>query len=92
MVAQGTPAELKEKYSYDRLKIVTNHEEAFEKQLLALKRSYQKVADQYIIELKDTQDALDTIDALKPYIHQFEVIKGSMDDVFIQVVGEQNYV
>jgi multidrug/hemolysin transport system ATP-binding protein len=86
-VTQGTPAELKEKYSYDRLKIVPIDKQKLVGALKKIDRSYEKIADQYIIVVEDAKDAIYLIELLKPNIRQFEVLKGTMDDVFINVVG-----
>jgi multidrug/hemolysin transport system ATP-binding protein len=74
IMVQGTPAYLKEK--------------VFKEKLKSLKRSYEKVADQFIITVEDTKDTLLLIEEFKTQIKQFEVVKGTMDDVFINVVGK----
>jgi len=87
IVAQGTPAELKDKYSYDRLKVVPNDKQKLVASLKTIDRSYEKIADQYIIVVEDAVDAIYLIELLKDNIKQFEVVKGTMDDVFIHVIG-----
>jgi multidrug/hemolysin transport system ATP-binding protein len=88
IMVQGTPAYLKEKFSFDRIKIVPFDKEVFKEKLKSLKRSYEKVADQFIITVEDTKDTLLLIEEFKTQIKQFEVVKGTMDDVFINVVGK----
>jgi multidrug/hemolysin transport system ATP-binding protein len=92
IVAEGTPAELKEAYSFDRLKVVPFDREKLIKTLETLKKTYQKIADQYIITVEDTKDTLEVIDKMRDNIKQFEVIKGTMDDVFINVIGGEQHV
>jgi len=92
IVAQGTPAELKDEFSYDRLKIVPLNREKLLKTLNDLNRVYEKVADQYIIQVNDPQDSIGLIEILKDNIKQFEVLMGTMDDVFINVIGGENHV
>jgi multidrug/hemolysin transport system ATP-binding protein len=92
IVAQGTPATLKDKYSYDRLKVVPYDKKRLAADLAGLKRSYVKVSSEYIITIEDAKDAIDLINVIKDNIKQFEVIKGSMDDVFINVIGGENNV
>ena len=87
IVAQGTPALLKDKYSYDRLKIVPHDKEKMINDLSLINRPYEKIADQYIMIVEDTADAIYLIELLKSNIKQFEVLKGTMDDVFINVIG-----
>lgn len=87
IVAQGTPALLKDQYSYDRLKIVPHDKEKLVESIRLINREFEKIADQYIIVVEDANDAIYMIDFLKDNIKQFEVLKGTMDDVFINVVG-----
>jgi len=54
--------------------------------------SLAKIADQYIVILDDTEDALELIDLIRDNIKQFEVVKGTMDDVFINVIGGERHV
>ncbi len=88
IMVQGTPAHLKEKFSFDRMKIVPFDKETFKDKLKSLKRTYEKIADQFIITVEDTTDTLALIEEIKSHIKQLEVVKGSMDDVFINVVGK----
>jgi len=92
IVVEGTPAFLKKKYSSDLLKIVPKNKTNFENLLKGLNRDYTKIADQYIIKASDTEDVLSLINKIDNNINQFEVTKGTMDDVFINVVGGNNNV
>ncbi len=87
-IAEGTPAELKEKYSTDRLKIVPKDEKSFEEVLNKAGIVWVKTADYYEIKVKDTEKEISLINQLKKEIKFFELIKGSMDDVFLNAVGE----
>jgi multidrug/hemolysin transport system ATP-binding protein len=92
IVAEGTPAVLKEQYSFDRLKVVAIDKKEMVHQLETLNRPYEKIADQFIMTVNDTKDTLEIIDHIRNNIKQFEVIKGTMDDVFIHVVGGDHHV
>lgn len=92
IVAEGTPAVLKEKYSFDRIKVVAVDKKAMTDQLNTIQRSFDRIADQFIITVEDTQDTLEVIDHIRENIKQFEVVKGTMDDVFLNVVGGENHV
>ena len=92
IVAEGTPSELKDAYSSDHLKVVP-----FDKIKMVLvleknKRIYTKISDQYIIDVTDTEDAIFMINELKGNIKTFEVLSGTMDDVFIKVIGGNHNV
>jgi len=90
--AEGTPAALKDQYSYDRLKLVPFNKKALVDYLESIQRPHKKVSDEYIIQVEDAKDTITLLEALKDNIKQFEVIKGSMDDVFIQVIGSEHHV
>jgi len=92
IVAEGTPAVLKEKYSYDRLKVVPIDKAKMVEFLDTVNREFEKIADQYIIIVDDAKDAIDLIQGMKENIKQFEVLKGTMDDVFIHVIGGEKNV
>lgn len=87
IVAEGTPAQLKDKYSQDRLKIVPRDKQKMRDFLDSNKRFYQKIADQFVIPVEDSQEAIKIIDLIRDNIIQFEMIQGTMDDVFIEVIG-----
>ncbi len=90
IVVYGSPAELKEKYSKDFFKLVPKNRDDLEAYLNKTKRIFSTVADQYYVEINDTKDTLELISDIKDNIKTFEVIKGTLDDVFVNVVGEQN--
>ena len=87
-ICEGSPAELKAQYSYDRLLIVPNDAPAFEKKLEAMGLPLVKTADTYTIKTTDTKNSIETLSTLKDYIKFYESKKGSMDDVFLNVAGE----
>ncbi len=90
IVVEGTPAFLKEKYSQDRLIIVPYDKAKLINVLLDV--PYQKVADQFVITVDNSKESLKIIDLVKDNIQSFEVIKGNMDDVFINVIGGNHRV
>jgi multidrug/hemolysin transport system ATP-binding protein len=90
IVTQGTPATLKDAYSYDRIKIQAKHKIEFKAFLDKQKIPFEKVSDQFIIRVNETNEAFDLLAIFKPYTKSFEVIKGTMDDVFINVIGGEN--
>jgi len=86
IVAQGTPNELKEQYAYDQLLIVFQENIEGAKYLSSYK--YKQHQDTFTIPLKTTKDALSILKEVETMIQSFEVIKGSMDDVFIRINEE----
>lgn len=87
-ICEGSPSELKAKYSFDRLFIIPKIEAEFEKKLKDKNIRFHKSADIFIIKINDTTESIDILSALKDDIRFYEVKKGSMDDVFLSVVGE----
>lgn len=85
-IADGTPAQLKEIYSCDKIKIVPKDPLNFRR--IVETRSYQTLADQYIFEFKNPQEEIEFLNGLKGEIQYFEMLRGSMDDVFLKAVVE----
>lgn len=86
MKAGGTPTELKLKYAKDIFKIKAVDKKTFAEKLKQKNINYTKVADQFLIPVTSPQDCIDMLFENKDNIGSFEMIKGSMDDVFINVL------
>ena len=89
IVAQGTPNALKEQYASDQLVITLK--EAFTIDNIQSHTIYPVLAvgDVYKINLPSTLHALPILNQLEPYLSSFEVVKGSLDQVFIQINEEK---
>lgn len=89
ITTEGTPTELKNKFSGDYVLVYTKEDENFENTLKAEKRKFNYNHDSkfYRVIVKDSLDALDFINRHKDFINDFEVEKGTMDDVFLNVTG-----
>lgn len=85
-IAEGSPAQLKEKFSCDKVRIVPKNKKSFEK--LIKKMKYNIIADQYEFLSKDAAEEIELLSKFKDEIKYFEVLRGSMDDVFLNAVGE----
>lgn len=87
--ARGTPSELKEKYSNDRL-VISSHKTAELLEILESKHlQYSVLADTITVSLSSTLDSLPIIESCRNYIESFEVVKGTMDDAFIAITGKE---
>lgn len=87
--AKGTPSELKEKYSNDRI-VISSHKTAEIEKLLEEKNlAFKTVADTVTVPLSSTLDSLPIIESCREHIESFEVIKGTMDDAFINITGKE---
>ncbi|GHU80136.1 ABC transporter [Clostridia bacterium] len=88
ITAIGSPAELKDKYSSDRLLITPKSASKFEKSLQSLGIAAEKIADSYSIFSEDVPQSIELLSRLKDNIKYYEVRRGSMDGVFLNAVGE----
>lgn len=77
--AQGTPFQLKEQFARDKLRLYT------EKPLTL--GGLKKESYGYSAELDGTMNALEILDKVRGDITGFEVIGGTMDDVFLNAAG-----
>lgn len=87
IAAHGSPIELKEKYSSDYINIYSEENEDMEKVLADYKYRYEGGC--YKVSLKNGKDSKDFIIKHQDILDSFEVIKGDMDDVFLQVTGKK---
>ncbi|MGN0788432.1 MAG: ATP-binding cassette domain-containing protein [Christensenellales bacterium] len=85
IVAEGTPLELKNTYTGDFVTVYGVQEEAVKN--LGLK--YEKIKDAYRISVKNTQEAKELIVNNGDLFNDFEITKGKMDDVFLNVTGKK---
>ena len=89
IIAEGTPNELKNRYSYDSLLNYRKRDEAFEKGLLAegYRFSYDGEKRAYRIVIENSEAAKRLMQRFDGYTTDIEIIKGTMDDVFLNVTG-----
>lgn len=84
--AQGTPDTLKSQYGKDTLRLRFGDTADGLRKLKAIGYQPKQNADCIIIPVRDCQEALKIINGLDNFI-DFELIKGSMDDVFLAATG-----
>ncbi|MEC1301972.1 ABC transporter ATP-binding protein [Lysinibacillus capsici] len=89
IVAQGTPDALKTKYAYDSMALVFQNAQEGVKFLEENAISYTENQGIYTIRLTSTLQALPLLKKAELLIASFEVIKGSMDDVFLHIMAEE---
>ena len=85
IVAEGTPLELKNKYTGDFITVYNPDEAAIAK----LGLPAENIRDAVRIAVKDTAAARDLIIAHPELFSDFEITKGKMDDVFLAVTGKK---
>ena len=84
IVAQGTPLELKNRYTGDFITIYNTSEEEIKR----LGKPYRQIRDAYRIAVKDTCEAKALIVRFPEIFEDFEITKGKMDDVFLAATGK----
>lgn len=84
IVAEGTPHQLKNQYTADFVTVYGITDE----QAKQLNHPYEMVAGAVKIKVENTQKAVELIMSNPSLFKDFEVTKGKMDDVFINVTGK----
>lgn len=85
ITAEGTPLQLKNKYTGDYITIYGQTEDKIKE----LNLPYEKINDAFRVEVKDTLQAKNLIMNHSDIFTDFEIIKGKMDDVFLAVTGKK---
>lgn len=88
LIAEGTPDELKAKYAFDMLKLVSDDREKLRQRLSELKLKYEIKSNHIKVNVPDSMYGLNILNDVKDYIRSFELIQGTMDDVFLNVTGK----
>ena len=87
----GTPFSLKEKYSRDRLRLLAKPEAGakLEARLEELKCRREKKSERlYDIRLQNSMLAVPILKETEKLLEGFELVQGSMDDVFLNITGK----
>lgn len=85
IITEGTPLELKNRYAKDIMTIYNVEENAIKN----LKLPYTKIRDGFKIEIENTGLATNLIIKNKELFKDYEIIKGKMDDVFLNATGNK---
>lgn len=85
IVAKGSPLELKNQYTGDYISIYN----VDEKDVIKLNKPYERIKDGFKIIVNDTKEATSLITNNSELFIDYEVIKGKMDDVFLNVTGKK---
>lgn len=88
VVADGTPSELKEKYAQDLLKLIPEDNEMVTKYLEEAKIPYERKSNHIHVTIPDSLFGLEILNKIKGSLKSFEVIQGTMDDVFLNITGK----
>lgn len=89
IAAKGTPSQLKDQYTNDKLILTTNNRVKTQEILGQKGIDYKNNADNIYVKLDSTFDAIPIVELCSNYIDSFEVLKGTMDDAFISITGKE---
>jgi len=87
IIAEGTPNELKTQYAADTLRIYCKNEKIQKVQKLI--RNSEITDNGLTVAVSSTMEALPFLEKVRDLIDGFEVIQGTMDDVFLAATGEE---
>ena len=90
LVEYGTPFSLKETYAKDKLYLIPKAEQR-ENIVMELRKSrleYSVLEERIFVKLDSTLSAMPLLTKLEDRIQGFEVIQGTMDDVFLSVTEQ----
>lgn len=85
LIAQGTPLELKNKYTGDYITLYGTSEDTVKK----LGIPYEPLRDAYRLLVPNTAAATELIIRHPEVFSDYEITKGKMDDVFLAVTGKK---
>lgn len=87
----GTPFSLKEAYAKDKLNLIpkSGNETALKEYLMKQGFAYNAKEEVWQIGMKNSLSAIPILNEAETMIDGFEVVQGSMDDVFLNVTGRK---
>ena len=89
IVAKGTPSDLKERYTSDKLTLVAKDADALAAKLTAKGFAPEVVANRVTLRVANTLATLPILEEYKADIIGFTVTTGTMDDAFIAITGKE---
>lgn len=87
IIVEGTPTELKNQYSSDSIIVYAKKDDKYKQTFKGYKYRYSKDQKAYLVNVPNSESAKAFLTKYSDIIDDFEVKKGNMDDVFLNVVG-----
>ena len=86
----GTPFALKERFAKDKLRLVVKPEKrsCLEEVLESLDIAYRRKEYGFMVELSDSMAAMPVLRKAENDLEGFELVQGTMDDVFLNITGQ----
>lgn len=94
LIQYGTPFSLKEQFAKDKLRLIPKDGQSGEivKVLEGMGMDYKLKESMVTVSIADTLQAMPLLEKFKGQINGFEVVQGTMDDVFLNACGgEKEY-
>lgn len=94
LIQYGTPFSLKEQFAKDKLRLILKDGQSGEivKVLEGMGMDYKLKESMVTVSIADTLQAMPLLEKFKGQINGFEVVQGTMDDVFLNACGgEKEY-
>ncbi len=85
LIAEGTPLELKNKYTGDYITLYNTDEETVKNMGVI----YEPIRDAFKIQIPNTEKATELITKYPSVFKDYEITKGKMDDVFLAATGKR---
>lgn len=92
IAAEGTPYALKETYSKDTLRIKPKQADIVSRILETTGLPFSCKNGLFVADLTNTLQAIPVLELVKEELESFEVIHGSMNDVFLKITEEVEHV
>lgn len=89
IIACDSPDNLKKKYTSIKLMMECYEEEKIKEVLNSLSVDYVKENEKFVIKSDTTEEVLNVLSHCKPYITDFEVKKGTINDAFLAITGRE---
>jgi multidrug/hemolysin transport system ATP-binding protein len=89
IAAYASPHELKEKYATDRIRVFSCDSEKVISVANKYQLAYKEKSNHISITVPNTISSIPVLQELKSCMDSFEVVQGTMDDVFINITGKQ---
>ncbi|MDR1955035.1 MAG: ABC transporter ATP-binding protein [Candidatus Methanoplasma sp.] len=86
--AEGTPTDLKERFSSDLMMIVPKDLSIFSEVLRSDGMNFSEEAGVITIPIDHTIDSLPLIDRYRGHISNIQILNGTLDDAFVKIVEE----
>ena len=89
IIAHDTPENLKHQYTGTEVDVVCTQTEPMETALREREVSYRKDGNKLVFHTKEAPAALELLSAHRAEISDFEVKKGTLNEVFLAITGKE---